>query len=70
MISRTWLCHISLLVAIGSIGGANPARADLFVLRTGGQVEGELLNPDEKPRESYVVKTQFGGQLRRRADTR
>ena len=63
MISWTWLGRMSLLVVIGSIGGANPARADLFVLRTGGQVEGELLNPDEKPRESYVVKTQLGGQL-------
>jgi hypothetical protein len=36
------------------------AAADVFVLSTGGQVEGELLNANEQPREKYVIKTSVG----------
>lgn len=38
-------------------------RADVFVLQSGGQIEGTLANPDEKPREKYVVKTASGGEI-------
>jgi len=37
-----------------------PAAGDIFVLKSGGQIEGELQNPDERPREDYVVKTKHG----------
>ena len=53
----------AFLLLIGALGFATPARADLFVLTSGGQVEGELLNPARKSSENYVVKTQLGGQL-------
>lgn len=39
------------------------ARAEIFHLANGGQVEGELLNPDESPRTRYVIRTATGGQL-------
>jgi hypothetical protein len=42
---------------------AAPAWADTFVLHNGGRVEGELLNPDEKPRKSYVVQTDDGAKI-------
>ena len=36
------------------------AHADLFYLTSGGRVEGELANPDESPRQAYVVNTNAG----------
>jgi hypothetical protein len=38
------------------------ARADVFMLTNGGQVKGELVNRDESPRKTYVVRT-AGGQI-------
>ncbi len=46
-----------ILLAAGS------APADDFVLRSGGTISGELLNPDEEPRETYVVATATGGRI-------
>ena len=37
--------------------------SEIFVLVNGGQVEGKLLNPNQSPRRSYVVKTDSGGQI-------
>ncbi len=45
-----------------------PARAEVFELHSGGEVHGTLVNADETPRESYVVKTHFGGQVTLPAD--
>lgn len=39
------------------------AAGDVFVLKQGGQVEGELLNPDQRPRETYVIKTPAGATV-------
>ncbi|HEX3656447.1 MAG TPA: HEAT repeat domain-containing protein [Pirellulales bacterium] len=39
------------------------ARADTFMLKTGGKVEGTLANPDETPREKYVIKLDAGGEI-------
>ncbi len=39
------------------------AFGDVFVLSTGGQVVGELLNPAESPRTRYIIKTVAGGQI-------
>ncbi|MBI2823406.1 MAG: HEAT repeat domain-containing protein [Planctomycetia bacterium] len=44
------------------------ARADVFVLNNGGRVEGTLANPDEKPRDKYVIKTSTGGEITLRRD--
>ena len=40
------------------------ARGAVFVLVTGGQIEGQLLNPDEKPRQTYVVRTETGATVK------
>jgi hypothetical protein len=39
------------------------ARADVFMLADGGEVRGELINRDESPRVSYVIKTASGGRV-------
>lgn len=44
------------------------ATADIFVLKESGQIRGELVNRDEKPRQTYVVKTASGGQVTLSAD--
>jgi len=40
-----------------------PALAEVFVLTTGGRVEGRLLNPDESPRQQYVIQTPSGSRI-------
>jgi hypothetical protein len=54
-----------LVVALGSAGGlfARAARAETFILESGGRVEGEIVNPKQSPRQSYVIKTASGGQV-------
>jgi hypothetical protein len=52
-----------IVLAMPSYLGMVPARADLLYLVNGGHIEGRLLNPDESPRASYVVQTEFGGRL-------
>ncbi|MCB9922880.1 MAG: HEAT repeat domain-containing protein [Planctomycetaceae bacterium] len=59
---------IRYLLTIGWIGGlativCTSARADVFLLNNGGQVEGVLLNPEESPRSTFVVQPREGGQL-------
>ena len=39
------------------------SRAELFQLRSGGQLRGELLNPDEHPRSAYNIRLQTGGDI-------
>ncbi len=40
-----------------------PARADTFLLRSGGHIDGDLVNPNENPRKSYVIAVPGGGQI-------
>ena len=40
-----------------------PLQADVFVLRSGGTIEGELLNRDQNPRTTYEVATSAGGKI-------
>jgi len=39
------------------------AWGDVFLLTGGGRVVGELLNPDETPRQTYAVETEGGGRV-------
>jgi hypothetical protein len=39
------------------------ANGSVFVLTNGGQIEGQLLNPDQEPRQTYVVRTETGGTV-------
>jgi hypothetical protein len=45
------------------LGSGRAAVADVFSLANGGRLEGELLNPDEKPRQTYVVQPSVGGRV-------
>ena len=47
---------------------AEAAPSEVFILKGGGRVEGKLLNPDQSPRTSYVVKTASGVQITIEAD--
>jgi hypothetical protein len=53
-----WLRLLWTIAASGCslIGSAPFARADIFILESGGQVQGELLNRDEQPRTRYVIR--------------
>ncbi len=42
---------------------AHPAAADIFVLATGGEIRGELLNPQESPRRRYIIAPYAGGKI-------
>jgi hypothetical protein len=50
-----------LAAAIGV--GAPPLHGDVFVLTTGGEIHGELLNPNESPRRRYVIRPYAGGKV-------
>jgi hypothetical protein len=52
-------------LAVGMVLGAAavPVRAEVFVLSTGGRVEGDLLNPDEVPRRSYEILAGSGARI-------
>jgi len=41
---------------VASLAWSRPGLADLFVLAQGGQIVGELQNPEQSPRTTYVVK--------------
>jgi hypothetical protein len=55
-----WACglRIGLLVALVvlPLTLTGVAQADIFILESGGQIQGELLNSDEQPRIKYIVR--------------
>lgn len=58
---------IVLLAAV--LGPADPQAAEqVFHLSSGGRVAGVLENPDESPREKYVIRTADGGAVTLSAD--
>lgn len=58
------LFRVTICLAIAaSVGTISQALADEFLLAGGGRIVGELMNPDQSPRETYVVKTSLGGQV-------
>ena len=56
------LAIAAILLGIGLFGGL-PAAGEEFVLVTGGRVLGKLLNPDESPRERFVIRLPNGSKL-------
>jgi hypothetical protein len=53
-----------LLAALGCFLLLVPAvSAEVFVLSGGGRVTGELLNPDESPRQQYQIQTEDGAKI-------
>jgi hypothetical protein len=57
--SLSFVAVAALLVGLSN----TPALAEVFQLHSGGQVRGELLNPDQSPRANYLIKTATGGQI-------
>lgn len=53
---------VAVLVAVIS-AFCDVAAGEVFVLKHGGRVVGELVDPDQSPRESYTIKTPGGGQI-------
>ncbi len=56
------ICGLAVSVAL-LLGLSAAEAAELFLLTGGGRVSGELLNPDQTPRETYVIRTAGGGQV-------
>ena len=54
---------VGLIVVFALLAMLRPASADVLLLTNGKRIEGELLNPKEKPRKTYVVKLAIGGQI-------
>ena len=52
------LCAAFVFLAI-----LRPAVGEVFLLRSGGRIEGELVNTDENPRTSYIIALPNGGQV-------
>jgi hypothetical protein len=48
------------LATVALLALSEPARGDLFVLESGGRVEGEWLNREEQPLRVYLVRTPAG----------
>lgn len=53
----------SLSVAASVVACGGVAQADIFVLRSGGQIEAEWLNREETPRTNYRLRTASGGEM-------
>lgn len=51
------------LISIGILWLASAAAGDTFHLRSGGQVEGQLLNAEESPRRTYQIRLDSGGDV-------
>lgn len=54
---------VGVVILFGLLGWCTSAAGEVFLLHNGGQVIGEVLNPDQKPRVDYVIKTAGGGQI-------
>ena len=52
-----------LIVSILFCAAVDFARAEVFVLSTGGRVVGELVNRDENPRKKYIIELEDGSRV-------
>ena len=60
---RSALVLVALGVSLGLLVGA-PARADLFLLESGGRVQGEWLNREAKQQADYSIRTACGATVK------
>jgi hypothetical protein len=51
---------ITATIFVACIAGKAVCRAETFILANGGRIEGKLLNPDDSPRETYLIETAEG----------
>jgi hypothetical protein len=53
-----------ILIVLGAVfWSPDDAPADVFLLKSGGRIEGELVNPEQSPRTSYLIATDSGGKI-------
>jgi len=57
------LARYSTMFAIGLFSVVTAADADTFHLRSGGSVVGQLKNPKQQPRSTYVIRLPSGGDV-------
>ncbi len=57
------LNRVAWFVLLGAALTCGAARGEVFNLHDGGQIRGELVNRDESPRKTYVIKTASGGSV-------
>jgi hypothetical protein len=58
MLVRSWYLIIALCYLC-----VQPLHAAVFMLANGGSIEGTLLNPDQEPRENYIIAPLTGGKV-------
>ena len=59
----TFNAFARLLLGMSAIALAGQARAEVFVLKSGGRIEGEFLNPGREPGGSFELRTDDGLRL-------
>ena len=55
--------QIIAAMCAGSLLFIGTARADIFVLASGGQVQGEIVNSPDTPKDKWVIRTASGGDV-------
>ncbi len=58
-----WLIAAPMVLVAATWQWPVAARAETLLLTTGGRIEGEILNRDEVPRQTYVVRTDSGMEI-------
>ena len=58
---RRFRSRLAALLAVAA--ACSVARADVFVLHSGGRIEGEWRNADERPPKNYLIETERGGRI-------
>jgi hypothetical protein len=57
------LAAFAVLTFLQPAAFLRPARADTFLLQSGGRIEGDLVNADQNPRSTYVIAVGGGSQI-------
>lgn len=57
------LRNMSMVLAVWLALGAGLAQADIFALKSGGQIRGELINADEQEPSHYTIHPYSGGEI-------
>src|ERR1700674_3652189 len=63
-LDKSWAMRTVQAFALGiALIAPTAARGEVFLLENEGRIRGQILNPDQSPRVTYVVKTPAGGQV-------
>jgi hypothetical protein len=56
-------CIVGLVITVAAAALVSPAGGEVFVLKSGGRVEGEFLNPEREPGSAFELRTDGGLRL-------